>query len=381
MLRRLLVLVSAVVLVDVLFYSAIVPLLPTYTDDLDLSKSEAGALAGAYAAGTLVGSIPAGLLAARLGPKPVLLWGLGLLTASCVVFGIADDYGLLLAARLAQGLSGAASWAAGLAWLIVVAPASRRGEMIGTALGVAIAGSLGGPIVGALAEAISTEVVFSAIALVAAGLAVAVVATPRPEAAPPAAGLGAAVRDRGVLTGAWLTTLPALFFGTFTVLTSLRLDELGVSAAGVAAVFLGAAAVEAIASPVVGRLSDRRGRTLPIRIGLVGILVASVLIPIAEVDALLLAGAVVAGAAIAGMMWAPAMALLSDAAEGAGVSQGLAFGLVNLAWAGGQVVGSAGGSAAADATSDGLTYAVVAAVAAVTLAAVLRVRTIERVPA
>ncbi len=61
-LRRLLVLVSAIVLVDVAFYSAITPLLPYYTDLLDLSKSEAGALAGAYAAGTLLLSLPAGLL-------------------------------------------------------------------------------------------------------------------------------------------------------------------------------------------------------------------------------------------------------------------------------------------------------------------------------
>ncbi|HEV2815317.1 MAG TPA: hypothetical protein VGW10_18825 [Solirubrobacteraceae bacterium] len=58
--RRLLVLVSAVVLVDVAFYSAITPLLPYYTELLDLSKSEAGALAGAYAAGTLLLSLPAG---------------------------------------------------------------------------------------------------------------------------------------------------------------------------------------------------------------------------------------------------------------------------------------------------------------------------------
>src|SRR5687767_12951000 len=87
MLRRLLALVSAVVLVDVVFYSAIVPLLPAYTDDLDLSKSEAGVLAGSYAAGTGLAAIPAGLLAARLGPRRVLLGGLGLLTVSCVAFG------------------------------------------------------------------------------------------------------------------------------------------------------------------------------------------------------------------------------------------------------------------------------------------------------
>ena len=54
-------LVSAIVLVDVIFYSAITPLLPSYVDDLGLTKSEAGILAGAYAAGTLAASLPGGL--------------------------------------------------------------------------------------------------------------------------------------------------------------------------------------------------------------------------------------------------------------------------------------------------------------------------------
>ena len=372
MLRRLQVVVSAVVLVDVVFYSAIVPLLPFYTEQLDLSKSEAGTLAGSYAAGTLVASVPAGWLTARFGAKTMLLAGLGVLTAACVVFGFADQYALLVGARFVQGFGGAAAWAAGMAWLLAVAPRERRGEVIGTTLGVAIVGSLGGPVVGAVAEAVGTELVFSAIAVVSAVLAVFVVATAAPAEVASTSRLVAAVRDRRVLAGAWLVALPALFFGTFTVLTSLRLDELGVAAGGVAAVFLAAAAVEAVASPLVGRLSDRRGRTLPIRIGLVGLVVSCIVIPIASTGAVLLALAVVAGAAITGMMWAPAMALLSDGAEAAGVAQGLAFGLVNLAWAGGQVVGSAGGSAAADATSDGVTYALVAALAAASLAFVLR---------
>ena len=59
--RRLFPLVAAVVLVDTMFFAAVAPLLPHYTDDLGLSKSAAGVLAGAYPAGTFVASIPAGL--------------------------------------------------------------------------------------------------------------------------------------------------------------------------------------------------------------------------------------------------------------------------------------------------------------------------------
>ncbi len=51
--RRLLMLASAMVFFDVIFFSAIAPLLPDYVDDLGLSKAQAGILSAAYAAGTL----------------------------------------------------------------------------------------------------------------------------------------------------------------------------------------------------------------------------------------------------------------------------------------------------------------------------------------
>ena len=49
--RRLALLVGAIVLVDTMFYAAITPLLPRLADDLGLGKNGAGVLAGAYAAG------------------------------------------------------------------------------------------------------------------------------------------------------------------------------------------------------------------------------------------------------------------------------------------------------------------------------------------
>src|SRR5687768_1285393 len=86
--RRLLALVSTIVLVDVMFYSAITPLLPSYVDDLDLTKSQAGVLAGSYALGTIAASLPAGWLAAKYEARRVLLGGLALLAVSSVAFGL-----------------------------------------------------------------------------------------------------------------------------------------------------------------------------------------------------------------------------------------------------------------------------------------------------
>src|SRR4051812_25286130 len=151
--RRLVTLVSVVVLVDTMFYEAITPLLPYYVDRFGLSKSAAGALAAAYPAGTLLFSLPAGWLAVHLGVRRTLLGGLALMAASSLVFGFASTDWLLGAARFCQGVGSACTWAGGFAWLVAAAPYARRGEVIGTAFGAAIGGVTLGPVLGAIARA------------------------------------------------------------------------------------------------------------------------------------------------------------------------------------------------------------------------------------
>ena len=73
--RRLLVFVSVVVAVDTLFFTAMTPLLPHFAHKYDLSKAGAGVFISTYAAGALIGAIPAGLATTRLGPKRTVLAG------------------------------------------------------------------------------------------------------------------------------------------------------------------------------------------------------------------------------------------------------------------------------------------------------------------
>src|SRR3954447_15024650 len=176
--RRLLLLVGAIVFVDTMFFAALTPLLPHYADDLGLSKAEAGLLSGAYPAGCLVGAIPGGLAAARLGVKPAALIGLSVLIATTIVFGLAESEWLLDAARFAQGVSSSFTWTAGLAWLTRAAPASRRGELIGAAFAAAIGGALFGPVLGGLASLIGTAAAFGAVACLAAAIAIFALVTP-----------------------------------------------------------------------------------------------------------------------------------------------------------------------------------------------------------
>lgn len=370
--RPLFLLVSAAVLVDTMFFAAVAPLLPYYSDELDLSKTAAGVLTAAYPAGTFAGAVPGGWLAARWGVRPTLVTGLALLGVTSLVFAFARDIVLLDAARFVQGMGGACMWAAGMSWLVSAAPAERRGELIGSALAAAIMGVLLGPVLGGAATVVGPEVVFSGVAAVAGGLAIWALAIPG-VAPRPSTGLGAlarALRRREVLAGFWLFTLPALFAGVVEVLAPLRLDDLGASGATIGAIFLVTAVLEGVASPIAGRASDRRGRLVPIRLGLAGAVVMAVLLPLPETT-LLLGLVMLLAFGMLGIFWAPAMALLSDASERAGLDLALAFSISNLAWALGHLVGSGAGGAIADATSDAVPYAMLGALCAVTLVSVM----------
>lgn len=385
--RRLLALVAAIVLVDTMFYAAIAPLLPYYVHHLHLAKSQAGLLAASYAAGTLVGSLPAGWLAARVGVRRTVLSGLGLMIVASLAFAFATSAAPLDGARFLQGIGGAGSWAGGLAWLIERAPADRRAELIGTSLAAAIAGALLGPGLGTLAAETTPKLAFSAIAALGLGLlgwtltepAPPPARTPRGDARRP--GLGPALRDRGVLTGMWLTTLAALLYSTLAVLTPLRLSHLGASNATIGLAFVAGAALAALASPLVGRLSDRRGWRLPILVGL-GLSAAWLLLLTLPHTVALLCLLVVGADGLFGTPYSPAGAMISAGAERIGLGQAYGFSLFNLAWAIGQVVGGAGSAGLSQATSDAVPYSLLAAVSAVTVATiVLRGRSAVRVRA
>ena len=103
--------------VDMLFFSALTPLLPHYAHTLGLGKTGAGASRPrtpqvcwserSRAAPSQLGS----------GVKPTVVVGLSAVAVCVVIFGLADHAWQLFVARFVQGIASAFSWTGALAWL------------------------------------------------------------------------------------------------------------------------------------------------------------------------------------------------------------------------------------------------------------------------
>jgi predicted MFS family arabinose efflux permease len=377
--RRLLALVSTIVLVESTFFAVLAPLLPHYGDKFGLSATALGILSGVYSAGALAAALPSGVVAVRLGVRPTALAGLAIIIVTSIAFGFAESSWVLYAARFGQGVGSALAWTGGLAWLIAASPRERRGELIGIAMGAAVAGALLGPVLGGVASWTGTGPAFSFVAVASLVLGVWAWTTPaaRPTDEPqPLREVASAFGERETVSGFWLVSLSAFLLGVISVVAPISLDELGWGAVAIGAAFLVSAGIEAALNPILGKWSDRAGRFAPVRAGLFGCIGVSVIVPWVGVrwPALLL---VIVAGVFYGFFWVPGTALLSDGAELAGLDQSLGFALLNVAWAPGNVVGAILGGALADAVGDAGPYLLAAALSLITLAA-LRPAALDR---
>lgn len=338
----------ATVMIEMVFFIVLGPLLPHYAASLHLSKLGAGVLSASYAAGCGVAAIPAGLLAGRIGARPVTIAGLLLVGGACGAFALAHAALALDAARVIQGVGAAALWAGAIAWLMAIGSDADRGRLIGIAFAAAGAGACVGPALGALAQAAGTRPVFLALAgvilaMALVGTAIALRLPARASERETRSGLRAAVRFTGTRRALLIVALPSIGYGVAGVLVPLRLHALGASAAAIAAAYIAAALLETAVSPLIGGLYDRRGAIVVLRATLFGATLCALVLALAPPLLVLLAMLALSWPVI-GSVWVPALAELTAAAERVGAGPGLALGLFNLCWAASQSVAAIGGA-------------------------------------
>ncbi len=272
---------------------------------------------------------------ARFGPRNAVLGGLALMSLASLGFAVAGEAWTLGIARFVQGAGSTLSWAGASTWLVTAAPRAQRGQVLGTAISAAVVGALLGPVIGSIASAVGIGPTFAAVSLTGVALFVWTLATPGVPADPqPLSALWPVLRDRSFLQGLWLMLLPALLFGVLAVLLPLDLAAAGWGAVAIGAVFLVGAGSRGRHAPAHRPvLGPATVGLAPMRIALVASLVVSVALAWAGPPGAPGRGVAFFAFLAYGSFFAPASAHVSDAAENAGLTQGLAFGVVNGAWA------------------------------------------------
>ena len=106
--RRIKVAVGLAMSVDAALYLAVVPLLPHYADEFDLSRVEAGIIVACYPALVLITSVPAGALVGRYGGRRMMVIAGALFTASTLAFAFAVSQAM----PHVQAMPDAAPWMA-----------------------------------------------------------------------------------------------------------------------------------------------------------------------------------------------------------------------------------------------------------------------------
>ena len=246
------------------------PLLSLFGQAFGLTPAQASGVLSCTAGAMAVGLIPAGLLAQRVGPKPVMIASIVLGALCSLLCAAAPNYATLLALRALLGLC--------LSGLPAVASAYLAEEMdpaaLGQAMGLIIAGNAAGGMMsrlvcGALADLVSWRVAFAGLGGLGALSAVEFWRSlpasrrHRPRALAVraiAADLRSVFREPGLLPLFALALLLMGGFVSFYNYLGFRLGQapFGLSHATIGAIFL-LYVVGMFSSPWAGRRADRLG--------------------------------------------------------------------------------------------------------------------------
>jgi len=159
---------STIFLLFSIFIGAVITIHPLYLE-LFLEKAELGGLVAALSSlAGMIFSLPAGVLADKLGRKRLLIASFILISAVLFVFFLNTSLYALIVLQIAFGVAMAPAWVVSEAFIKDISPSGRRGEFRSVFGTFANAGLFIGPVIGgfiAYRFAIRTPYLFSALLL------------------------------------------------------------------------------------------------------------------------------------------------------------------------------------------------------------------------
>jgi len=128
--------------------SAIVIALPTIQEELSLDAVMVGWIATSYLLSSATFLVPFGRIADIYGRKRIFNWGIAVFTVASFLCGIAPSATMLIAFRVLQGIGGAMLAGTAVALVTTVYPASQRGRVLGINVAATYIGLSIGPVLG-----------------------------------------------------------------------------------------------------------------------------------------------------------------------------------------------------------------------------------------
>lgn len=271
-------------------------LLPVIATDLGVSIPSAGLLISAYALGVVLGA-PLMTLATGRVPRRTLLIGLaGIFTIGNALSALADNYALLMIARIITSLNHGAFFGVGAIVAAGLVPPDRKaGAVAAMFMGLTIANVVGVPLATWAGETLGWRASFWGIALIGV-IVMAALALTLPKAAAPAAGdMLAELRVLGrrrVLSALALTVIgSSAMFTVFTYITPILREQTGASLGFITAMLVLYGLGLTVGNWIGGKFADRSvDRTLIVTLaGLSLVLLTfAVAMPFANVSAVLI---------------------------------------------------------------------------------------------
>ncbi len=349
----LLVLVCTIIFIDSLGYGIVVPVMPVYARSLGVTQVGLGLLFASYALGNIAGALPFGILSDRLGRRHFLTFGMMAMAGAFIIYAYSTTFLELFLSRFLDGLTAAANWSVGLAIVADAFPAGERGERMGMVMTAMGAGSIAGPLLGGVFYdwlGYKAPFLFVAGLCVLGGLAAissrglkCLVASAREESYLEMTRM--VLRHPVLAVTLMIVMMGTINLGVLEPLFPVYLKEnMGLSSTTIGLLFALTIFTFTVFSPLVGLWVDRRGKRAPM---IWGLLATAFVVPALTFSKNLTEATILfslCGFSIT-LFETPTMPLIADAigSEGEGEVYGTAFGLFNMAWALGYILGPLAG--------------------------------------